>query len=439
MSPLRLRLRRGATGSKRLKRVVFALLTVVLSIVLLEISGQLLFRLITGSFYSMKISSGEPTSFRGEVGTMEMPHPYLGYVYNPECNSPALTADHRLPINEFGFIDDTWPLGPARADCYLVGITGGSVAYLLSAHGIDRLLTGLQAIPELRRKKIAVMRLALGGFKEPQQLLTMTYLLAQGIRPDMLINLDGFNEVALPSAELLPKQVCPWFPRTWPRMTPPSTDAGEQQLIDQAHGWRFLAGRLRSWRQEPLAVRSIIVGVALAAGQQFIADQASQAERQLLSYNRPAEYHRAIDGPRFTGSSDTDLYRQLAQVWAESSRQLDRLCRSNGVIYVHCLQPNQYDPGAKPMRDAERRIAWRDDHPYRPGVQNGYPWLRRYGAELRNDQVCFFDLSMMFRNHLEPLYSDDACHLNQAGNDLLAQAVVAAVAETLRSGAGNHR
>jgi len=43
--------------------------------------------------------------------------------------------------------------------------------------------------------------------------MRLNYLLALGARFDLFINLDGFNEVALPPAENIPKGVFLFFPR----------------------------------------------------------------------------------------------------------------------------------------------------------------------------------------------------------------------------------
>ena len=66
-------------------------------------------------------SPGSP-SIGGEA---EVIHPYLGYVMNPEVNSPRLLSELRLPISDFGFIDDTLPIQKKRDDTVIIGVFGG--------------------------------------------------------------------------------------------------------------------------------------------------------------------------------------------------------------------------------------------------------------------------------------------------------------------------
>ena len=51
---------------------------------------------------------------------------------------------------------------------------------------------------------------------------------------------------------------------------------------------------------------------------------------------------------------------------------------------------------------------------YGRAVPIGYPLLQRRGSELREAGVRFHDLTMMFKDVEEPVYSDSCCHLNEA-------------------------
>src|SRR5262249_21658117 len=66
--------------------------------------------------------------------------------------------------------------------------------------------------------------------------------------------------------------------------------------------------------------------------------------------------------------------------------------------------------------------------PYRKPVEIGYPYLRAMGASLRRAGVRFEDLTGLFAGESEQIYVDNCCHVNKAGNILLARAIVAAIA-----------
>ena len=82
----------------------------------------------------------------------------------------------------------------------MIGVFGGSFTHsvylslkdLLSKHAAEF------------GKKIVVINLGLAGYKQPQQLMTLNYLLALGAEFDIVIALDGFNEVALPGSKISP-------------------------------------------------------------------------------------------------------------------------------------------------------------------------------------------------------------------------------------------
>ena len=99
------------------------------------------------------------------------------------------------------------------------------------------------------------------------------------------------------------------------------------------------------------------------------------------------------------------------------------LCQGMGIEYYHFLQPNQYVPDSKPLSAEEVADAWRANHPYRTPALEGYPRLVRYGRRLRRNGIAFHDLTGIFRERPETLYRDTCCHLNQAGNTLLAEAI----------------
>ena len=95
--------------------------------------------------------------------------------------------------------------------------------------------------------------------------------------------------------------------------------------------------------------------------------------------------------------------------------------------YFHFLQPNQYVPGSKPMGAAERRVAVREKHAYRIGVEMGYPLLEERFSMLQHAGVAFTDLRWIYQDHPEPLYSDSCCHLNKEGYAIMARAMASAI------------
>src|SRR5205807_2871539 len=107
------------------------------------------------------------------------------------------------------------PIHARSKDKLIVAIVGGSLACYFRQYGVERLEDLLKKDPRLAGKRFLFVNLALGGYKQPQQLMTLNYLLALGAQFDILINIDGFNEVALYEFESAGAHVFPAFPRAW--------------------------------------------------------------------------------------------------------------------------------------------------------------------------------------------------------------------------------
>ncbi len=142
-----------------------------------------------------------------------------------------------------------------------------------------------------------------------------------------------------------------------------------------------------------------------------------------------------LTGPRRTYSNEEELFTDLAEVWRRSSLLMHQMCEGQGCRYFHFLQPNQYAPGAKDLSREERRVAYRADHPYRPGAERGYPYLRRAGRSLAQGGVRYHDLTLLFSRVAEPIYVDACCHYNLRGARRVAAAMARVIARDFAGGA----
>src|SRR5581483_3419802 len=191
----------------RRKRLFFPLLVVIFVYGILEIVSAAVLWVEGGRVESPVVSRYGPIAggpqgnpLPNHLAVLSL-HPYLGYVYDRDSN--AGFSDH-------GFTSET--VYPQMDDALIVGIFGGSVADQLFVKR-QTLENELEKIPELGQKAILFVNLAIGGFKQPQQLMALTYMLSLGGHFDVVINVDGFNEVTLPVNENLPNHVFPFFPR----------------------------------------------------------------------------------------------------------------------------------------------------------------------------------------------------------------------------------
>jgi hypothetical protein len=114
-----------------------------------------------------------------------------------------------------------------------------------------------------------------------------------------------------------------------------------------------------------------------------------------------------------------------------------RAAHRNRFEYFHFLQPNPHVPGAKSLTAEERRELV-DGALYRPIVEAAYPMLAHAGGALSRAGVRFTDLTGMFVDTTETVYRDGCCHLNARGNEMLADAIAAAILAAAERGGGRH-
>ena len=199
--------------------------------------------------------------------------------------------------------------------------------------------------------------MAAGGYKQPQQFLALAYLLAQGAHFDLVINVDGFNEIALPPAENRPHGVAPLYPRGWFWRVGNLKDARLPEAarcncrrrcmrapIGHGDSRSGISTTAVCWRSRGRAVTNCSAPDGIGSSPRSTSRRSSRRQ----SY--------AATGPAMTFADDPSYYAYLARVWRDSSLQMRLLCDANGIAYAHFLQPNQHVEGSKSMTPEERKL-----------------------------------------------------------------------------------
>ena len=149
-------------------------------------------------------------------------HPYFGYQENKAQKPPEV------------------PFGTDNT--YLVGIFGGSFAHqaAMVEERSNILKDGLsQALPD--NKRVVVLNMALDGYHQPQQLMVLIYHLARGVKFDLVINIDGFNEILVPLLNIAANKDMAW---------PIHNVYGNLNTLSQ--GKNSLENYFKAWRRKEL-------------------------------------------------------------------------------------------------------------------------------------------------------------------------------------------
>ena len=337
-------------------------------------------------------------------------HPYTG------AESWHDTGDVLKHFREQGASDD-----------YEILVVGGSVAAYFGLSAAERLVELLSADPHLAGRKLTVLNYAHASYKQPQQLNRITYLLALGAKFDAVINIDGFNEVAL-GFENAHTGTNPLYP------SPPIWAVSSSKLGNGSRMRLEVVARMLNLRDEArstieCALRwdfssSCVLGTWTLRRLNGITRQRAELQKTLFTHDgmTPATRRmlRQVNGPVYPGDEDERM-RMCVNAWFEGSLSLDAECRARGIVYLHVLQPALGDTGSKPLTDVEQTIVppsadWID------GPRIGYPLLRARGQELARRGVGFLDATRAFADVERTLYADP-CHFDPAGNLLLAEKI----------------
>ena len=371
----------------------------------------------------------------GRLTTMAL-HPYFGPTHQPGipfdfppalAPPPALRKDAPVATNNFGFTSSTdYPVARARDRQLLVGIFGGSVAAWFCQVGAARLTTDLAALPAYRDREIVPLCFAHEGYKQPQQLLILSYFLSIGQEFDVVVNIDGFNEVALSrlndarGSDISMPSVMHMDPLT-ALLDQSSLTTEKVESLARIQGYRR--------RVNAAAARA---NRAWSAALYFVYSRLHAAlDRRYQDEVRRFEALPAAAGgslirvtPTVRAREGGALWDDIANGWLRSSRLMQQMLAARGARYIQLLQPNQYFT-TRPFAPGEAEVALAADSPFKPGAEQGYPALERLvsSGAFAQAGVMFVDGVHLFDAERAPVYIDNCCHYTLRGNQLLADAI----------------
>jgi hypothetical protein len=357
-------------------------------------------------------------------------HPYFGPTHRPghPFSMPATllkSASPPLVTNNFGFVSPhRYPYKRKRDTEFIVGVFGGSVGVWFCQLGVDRLIANLKQHPAIRGRDVTPLCFSHEGYKQPQQALLLAYFLSTGQEFDLVLNIDGFNEMALGALN----------DRHGLDISMPSVMHIDPliNLVDQstltAEKLESLA-RISRYKRQLNALadrinRNRIASVHVALEQYFqIVSKRLVAESYAFARlpSNASESSVVYVTPKQTERTDAELFEEIGRGWMTASSVMRDLLSARSVPYVHVLQPNQYYTERR-FDAEEARVALSQASPFREGVQKGYPILVRAAQSdvWKTSGVKVLDATRIFDREPAAVYVDDCCHYTRRGNEILA-------------------
>lgn len=349
-------------------------------------------------------------------------HPYVGFVHDPAW-SPG--------VNRFGYLKREPAFRPS-SDALYVAVFGGSAAAALCQSGF--LAEELYGVHGNGGRRVELVCLALGWYKQPQQLLNLSYFLSLGAHFDVVVNYDGYNDVEIPVLQHIETGTFYAYPgdrwRFLSRRTVDIETAIQAARIADAR-------REKEWWAGFFARRTVLGRTHLVRLVRRIVNNAmvnrirqETAELALMSHADGEGYQQL--GPPL-GFPEHELAARSVELWGRASAMMDLLCSANGIRYVHVLQPSACCDH-KRLTDDERKVLsmlerYKADD-FAAKMVEAYGLLQQEGRRLRAGGVAFTDLSRVFSDEQRTVYRDHV-HVNDTGNRILAREVAAVVADAL--------
>lgn len=362
-------------------------------------------------------------------------HPFFGFIQKP---GPDFRPGFKN--NNYGFISPyDYPLKKIKPNQFIIGVFGGSVASNYSIFEVQNqvLPKYLKQLPGLKDQEFLILSFATGGYKQPQQLLILNYFLALGQELDMVVNIDGFNEVALSNlnnqnkVDLAMPSIQHILPLTNLASNSLSTKAMKSTIAIKENKARINQG-LKSLRQCKLAACDALTSV-------YVQNLVNNYRKDVIRFEKESNKTQKDDGGSViylnlnnSVMKDDAAFEQMAQNWAQSSIFMNKVLSASNVPYFQVLQPNQYYQTKRVFGEAEKQIAFNKETPYAKAVQIGYPALFKKFPTLEKNNIDILNAVNVFDKTKDAVYVDSCCHYNQAGEVIFSNYVGSSILESLR-------
>ena len=362
-------------------------------------------------------------------------HPFFGFIQNP---SPDFRPGFK--INNYGFISPyDYPFKKFKKNQFVIGIFGGSVASDFSIFQVQNKILPqyLKQVPGLQDKEFVILSFATGGYKQPQQLLILNYFLALGQELDLVVNIDGFNEVALSNLNnknqinLAMPSIQHISPLTSLANNSLSVKAMQATIRIKENKTRINEG-LESLQHCSLAACDALTSV-------YVQNLVNNYRKDIIAFEKERSKKQKDDeesviyiNKNKSILEDSAAFEQMSWNWAKSSIFMHKILSASNVPYFHVLQPNQYYQTKRVFGEAEKRIAFNKETPYAKAVELGYPAILGKFPNLQKNNINILNGVKVFDKTKDAVYVDSCCHYNKAGEVIFSNYVGSSILESLR-------
>lgn len=350
----------------------------------------------------MQPSLAETTVFatqKGNTNSAKISHPYFGFVYdskkNSNINSAGFKSQYEFPFSK-------------KESQFVIGIFGGSVAlslaeYILNDPKQNFVTTLKKRIPQLKDKEIIILNFAVAAYKQPQQFYVASQY-ASSI--DLSLNLDGFNEIYLPSPGSQFPYHFPYFSYVFFSKNPHSANT-----IKKMTSLFLFDKKIEQIRSDfPFLNNSYTFRAISSVAHKIL-------RRNIL------KIENALRKPTPVDSLHTkEMVTTRAKDWAKYTKFQNAILKSEQSAALFFIQPNQHNISSKPLSSEESKLYFNKNYPQ--FIVPGYQALLKEYQNLKQLGIEIVDLSQVFLKTKQTVYRDNCCHVNHIGNKILEEEII---------------
>lgn len=356
-------------------------------------------------------------------------HPYVGFYIDGKRRKPnCQSEDPKICFTRIKVPSDK-PLEKRAPNKLIVGILGGSFADGTARQGEQTFIRELSNSDHFKGYEIVIYNLANGAYKQPQQLMHLAFYYSLGAEFDIIINIDGFNELAASYYNYRDAGIHPTFPVSWNHRLSSSINKEYLDLYSDRKQAKDRHAQLASyWLIEGFRYSPIMNFIWRIIDQKHI-NQINEINSLITKSGKTDNRDFAYEavGPDFQFTTWPNFFSSVIEVWLNSSLAINAMAEGQGAEYYHFLQPNQYIRGSKTLSEWEKENAVIAEGGYGNVYRQYYSSLAKTSNGLLKNNVNYYDLTYIFKNNSATLYVDNCCHLNGKGYDIVAREIVATI------------
>ncbi len=376
-----------------MKKIFFPLTIIIVFLILNILSFMLIYLETEQNIYNKDKYLKFKSLFLKRDKKSIYPHPYFGFSYKEYLPSDMYFANSEPLFSKKPNFTDK--------DSIKILILGGSVAEDLSDNDesednfvkknvffdskdiFEKVLNN-----KFKVKRFKVYNASIGGGKQPQQLFKLYYLYFLGEKFDIVINLDGFNEIALSLSENIPLKNYLSYPRNYSRII--ETFSTDFKCIKKSNE------NILSYNILPIVELYKLYNIRKCHFN--ISGKPKVHESKFSSVTN------------FSEQDEDKNINDILRIWATSSEQIEAFSKLMKFDYIHILQPSHYVKNSKKLSKKEKNdfLAYKK---YGDPISKYYHLLSLNDVKIKNK----LDLRFIFKNNEKTLYRDYCCHLNNHG------------------------